>query len=304
MITKPTVLVLGAGASAHLGFPLGPALYASVCEGLDPHLSNNFRQHLNVSQHNPYVLDEFRGSLLKSGVRSVDEFLEYRQEFTDIGKAAMAYVLTRHESEDPLFRPNLTNWYKTVWGYMRGKLDTFADNKISIITFNYDRSFEQFLYVAMSNLHRSDHAATQAILKSFRVLHVHGQLGWLPWQIKPGTHNERRNYNGEWSQPALGVCIKSMRMIHEDAPQSAELLSQIKAWLNEAERIVFLGFSFHPTNVQKLQLDALDDLTGKSLFATGVGLSKTRAEQLRQVYPLKIFDQEIESLLTHEVALT
>ena len=35
MITLPTVLVLGAGASAHLDFPLGEELYKRVCAALD-----------------------------------------------------------------------------------------------------------------------------------------------------------------------------------------------------------------------------------------------------------------------------
>ncbi|MDZ4341559.1 MAG: hypothetical protein U1E51_03875, partial [Candidatus Binatia bacterium] len=98
MIKKPTVLILGAGASIDYGFPLGRILITNLCGSLK-------------SERDPYVkflvscgfdfglITAFRESLEFSGQPSIDAFLENRVEFLDVGKAAIACDLIPAESE-------------------------------------------------------------------------------------------------------------------------------------------------------------------------------------------------------------
>ena len=75
----------------------------------------------------------------------IDAFLTVGQSF-NVGKLAIAYCLMLFEDETKLYQPDGDlrggNWY----AYLVGKLDLtfeeFGNNKLSIVTFNYDRSLE------------------------------------------------------------------------------------------------------------------------------------------------------------------
>ena len=64
-----------------------------------------------------------------------------------IGKAAIAAVLIRCEKLANLQRPvgdDPDDWISRVWSSLQktGK-DDFGENKLSIVSFNYDRSLEE-----------------------------------------------------------------------------------------------------------------------------------------------------------------
>lgn len=134
------VLVLGAGASAHLGFPIG----ADLCSRMISNTRN--------SQSEPYkgllymeFLDEditaFHESIEKSFPHSIDEFLSDRPEFIEIGRAAIAQILIGCEDEKQL-RKRERNWYGLLRDRIRAEV---VNNQFSpvIVTFNYDLSLDR-----------------------------------------------------------------------------------------------------------------------------------------------------------------
>ena len=141
------VLVLGAGASKPYGLPLGTELRDSVIRA-----ENNFALYQRVLdvEITKYQYAEFTKTLAHSGFSSVDAFLEENSEWLEIGKAAIALELLKAEwkSINNLFPPKQPkdHWYETLWSYLKApSWSTFKKNKISIITFNYDRSLEHYL---------------------------------------------------------------------------------------------------------------------------------------------------------------
>jgi hypothetical protein len=62
----------------------------------------------------------------------------------DIGKAAMSIHLVGCEQVPKIFgEPNGFNWLKYLFRRMQGgSFEVFGDNKVSFVTFNYDRVIE------------------------------------------------------------------------------------------------------------------------------------------------------------------
>ena len=83
MITKPTVLVLGAGASMAYGFPSGIELRDNILMELEG-VNINILRGLG---HAPHELENFKKAFTRSPVYSIDAFLERRLEFMDLGKS-------------------------------------------------------------------------------------------------------------------------------------------------------------------------------------------------------------------------
>jgi hypothetical protein len=78
MITTPTVLVLGAGASYPYGFPTAKGLKELICEQFSSTdaSASQFLSFLNSEGLNypPEAFSEFKEAFLKSGQPSVDPF--------------------------------------------------------------------------------------------------------------------------------------------------------------------------------------------------------------------------------------
>jgi len=95
MISKRTVLVLGAGASNHLGYPVGPQLINQIVSLPGTEIFKNI--------YDEEIIKNFQYRLKRYGSYSIDEFLEKNREFIEIGKSFIAYCLKKYEDEDKLF---------------------------------------------------------------------------------------------------------------------------------------------------------------------------------------------------------
>ena len=73
--------------------------------------------------------------LSASGQYSVDAFLEHCPEFLDMGKAAIAFELSKNERRQRLYEPS---WYQYLFNRMCRRFEDFAANRLTIVTFNYD----------------------------------------------------------------------------------------------------------------------------------------------------------------------
>src|SRR5439155_20353552 len=149
MIEKPTVLILGAGASKPYGFPTGEELLREIVD-IKHHGPTPLEDRLRECSFLPKDIQHFVDELNRSGRKSVDAFLEHRPEFEKIGKAAMIAALIPKEDPATLFdRSKPEHWYQYLFQQMGSSLDQPYKSKLSVITFNYDRSLEFFLLNAL-----------------------------------------------------------------------------------------------------------------------------------------------------------
>ena len=247
MITTPTVLVLGAGASCPYGFPTAEGLRQLICEQF---VSAGSRASKFLSSANPeglkYTPEEFsnfRDAFLKSGQPSVDAFSHRRPEFLGVGKLAIAFCLMPFEREEKLYHPDGKDWYQYLSVKLNSSFEEFGENQLSIITFNYDRSVERYLLNSLMNLHGKTLDECVKALAQIPILHVYGQLGEVPYpqqgsQMYLPDQIEHPRY--------VGTAAAGIRLYHEEAEAASTSAREL---LSRAKRICFLGFSYNQFNV-------------------------------------------------------
>jgi NAD-dependent SIR2 family protein deacetylase len=255
VITTPTVLVLGAGASYPYGFPTAKGLKELICEQFSSTnaRASQFLSFLNPegSNYAPEEFFQFREAFLKSGQPSVDAFLERRPEFLDVGKLAIAFCLMPFEKEANLYYPDPSrggNWYEYLSVKLNSSFEEFGQNKVSIITFNYDRSLEHYLLNSLINLHGKTRDECAEALAQIPIVHVYGQLGEraYPQQGSQMYRPDQVEHPRYVETAAAGI-----RLYHEEAEAASTSAREL---LSRAKRICFLGFSYNPFNVARLKL--------------------------------------------------
>jgi len=178
--------------------------------------------------------------------------LEYRNEFLEIGKVSIARALIPYEEENLVQNAikKDDDWYGYLFNQMNTTFEDFDKNKVSFITFNYDRSLEYYLLQTI--IHSYGVSEPEAIdkLKSIPIIHLHGQLGVLPgFQKDENEYN--RAYSSRISTSDIQNCAKNIKIIHEAEKITAEF-ERAHEIIQSAEIRCFLGFGFHENNIERL----------------------------------------------------
>jgi len=246
VITKKTVLILGAGASKDYGFPLGQKLRDDIC-GMWSTRTGALAA-IETASGNIDVIG-FTEKLKTSGYTSVDWFLEDYPHFIEAGKYAIASVLIPHEVPKKLFPPHqpTAHWYEVLLNTLDTPPGSFSDNNLSVVTFNYDRSLEYYFLKVLETRRGSPEKAINE-MKSLEVVHVHGWLGELaPYAL------DGRSYSPEIEPGDISKAAENIMVIGE-ASEETEAFARARELLKAAERIVFLGFGYHEKSVQRLEV--------------------------------------------------
>jgi len=249
MIRSPTVLILGAGASAPFGFPAGRELLLQICAHLSA--DTDLKQRLRACGYEQKLIECFRDELYLSMQPSVDAFLEKRSEFLEVGKAAIACALIPYEQESKLYRGERLDWYEYLFNQMSTSLEEFRSSQLSVVTFNYDRSLEHFLFLALKHSYGLSDEECAEQLKAVPIVHVYGTLGGC-------LHSDggSRPYEPTVTPDVVKQCTSAIKIVHEGTTDDPELAAAHDL-LVRAEVVCFLGFGYHPVNVERLKLDML-----------------------------------------------
>lgn len=273
MITRRTVIILGAGASKPYGLPLGPELRDDVVR-----LCGELGYSLVLKSRGGSAADitEFAKDLATSGFSSVDAFLEQRPRWLQLGKVAMALSLLAGEFKTAgrLFPPNQPrdHWYQVLWGAIQAPTYTaFREQPLAIVTFNYDRSLEHYLANVLSN----HYAVTPAVAAaSLPLLHVHGSLG----------HYTDTVFGKPISDPALDQAAQSIRVVHE-TDMTDSYFAKARDLIGGAEKVLFLGFGYLPANMRKLGFPLPFAFPGeRTVVGTHKGIKARAWEQVCNTY--------------------
>jgi hypothetical protein len=278
MITQDTVLILGAGASMAYGFPSGQKLKSLIWQKLE-----NCRDVIPIAfgadiatlaQREAFdvFVENFRENLLLSPDYSIDSFLEHHNDdYKKLGKIGIASVLLPLERKRYLYddwmlsfttenfssiiRPKDGHWYQYLFNQIckHCKFEEFSCNKISVITFNYDRSLEYYLLNCLRAKYKKSLPECAEVLKKIPILHVYGKLGNLPEL----SDSDSIKYDTPEGVPSdsLETAERSIKIIHVPNTNTSPEFLDAQKLIIKAKRIYFLGFGYLGENMRRLFTD-------------------------------------------------
>ena len=262
------VLILGAGASSHLGFPLGRSLWTEIIQNTENRDSAAFRSLLDMGFDEQAVLG-FRDRLKKFLPGTIDEFLAEWRDFRDIGKAAIAQVIIAREDEDKISQPD-SNWYFLLAKRIRLDIgrNTFPP---LIVTFNYDLSLDKCLLDFFRSTDR--HKNIKTLDDAVTLLHVHGALGQLDVENGPLF----RSYGNNLSPKGILEASQGIRVPGEIENDLGIAMVRAQKAIAEAERVIFLGFGYDETNLDNLRIE---DWKHSKFYGTAFNLDRKSRDKL------------------------
>jgi hypothetical protein len=132
---------------------------------------------------------------------------------------------------------------------------------------------EHYLYHALQTYYAISTEEACKILNKLVISHPYGLVSFLQWQnvwCYPFAGEKNIRAHETSISLALGGMADSIRTFTEQVKDQAAL-ARIRQQVQEAETVIFLGFAFHPLNMQLLASDVTSN--AKRVFATAKGIS-------------------------------
>jgi hypothetical protein len=268
-----TLLIVGAGASADLSFPVGNELKTNIrsCANVkwNGFELTGIREYCRLAEdlarayyggHLEKIiaaLKDINENVVLSG--SIDQFLSSRQSYQDVvrlAKLAIAFEISKAEAKCHL-NENTSNlshtefvhlsetyltrlWARLQSGKSIDEWKRFFD-KLKIITFNYDRVIEQFFSLALRRFCKVDADEATAFVSGLPILQVYGYLGTLD----AGSPEHCR------FAPDLNAIIgASERILTFSETVADNIKDDIRNYVTWADRVICLGFSYANVNME------------------------------------------------------
>jgi hypothetical protein len=317
---RPTVFVVGAGASSDFDLPTGDGLIKTIAPLLDlyfeaGHLTRGDHQVLEaIHQHARATVGEYHaiGHLIGKArliseampaALSIDNFIDAHRGDGDLeicAKLAIVKSILIEERKSNLF--GITENHKSFdfWKIRNTWLVRFfqmaSENisvgelrdifcNVSIVVFNYDRCIEAFIPRMLSHYYGIAIEKARDVASTLRIVHPYGMVG---------TYTSLHGLSVDFGSTELNLLqeAKGIRTFCEGVADPA-LAGAVSELLGEAETLVFLGFAFHPINMRLLDV-AAPNL--RRIFATTYGLSKSSQSSVEDE-AVSLFGKEAPTVL-------
>jgi hypothetical protein len=285
MIKTNSVFILGAGASVPYGYPTGFELVQEIKTFLsnfpfDPRIApkDMLETHMFFKQlvNSLSELDEFYNALLKASTYSIDKFLENRPDYLELGKLLITYILKKKENEHRLFIGlKESNWLAELFNRIDANEDNIPKNRISFITFNYDRSLEFFIYNLLKSRSTKGGGGILKLLSNIPIVHVYGSLGCFPWEDSSGIP-----YSWEFKPKDIRRMANNIQIMSDEV--ETEELKTAHILLNSARNIHFIGFGYDYSNMQRLKI--VDFASKKNINGTALKIPETRRKEIETFF--------------------
>jgi hypothetical protein len=309
MTPKSLVLVLGAGASKEANLPTGEELKVLIAALLDIRYSDFSRldngdpvlaSALHVLAESDKALLDARNEFLKTAwhiresmpqAASIDNFIDSHRgndRIAAVGKVAIARCILTAEAGSGMGMNRETGrpinfdlladtWYNrffrlVVEGCQKEGLPERL-RRVAVVSFNYDRSFEQYFHLALQTYFRIPAPEAATILGALDIYHPYGTVGTLPWQGGAVAFGETLDAQ------ALVASARELRTFTEGTDARKSDIDAIRALMATGERIAFLGFAFHRLNMDLLfaELQRSHTKPSRAMYATAKGMSLSNA---------------------------
>lgn len=304
MFRDNTVFVVGAGASAEFGLPLGDQLLKLIKANSEFHVNgytlingvdeiykcivNRYTKHDDIINGCLEAMGEINRAIDFAG--SIDEFINRHNDdaiIAEVGKLQIAYAISEAErysrfalmadQMDHLLPNDLSDtWINTFAqllfdGVRNNEVDLIGNN-ITIICFNYDRCIELFLTDAIFKTFRGiSYEQAFHIVERMNIIHPYGSLGSL---------NDH-----PFGKKATAQDIRAMSesIVTWSESQCSDITPKIQAAMLGATTVVFLGFAFAPQNMKLLTVQNSFDVDeqGVETFATAYGYNSVIDDRLK-----------------------
>jgi len=307
MIEQNTVFILGAGASCPYNYLSGKGLRKDIWKNFSSNYKTfvlkPWQDKLEDQQIEIYLkpINEFIDKFYFSSTQSIDLFLSRNPKYKELGQLAITLTMFQSEQQS-LFREKLDNekhdWYLHILNTMTRKFirkDSciINENKISFITFNYDRSLENFLYESLINSFTEiSPEIIETQLRKIPFIHMYGQIAPLPWQ----NHEAGIPYKSNLNELDPTLFTENIRVIYEERDNSMDsTIKQARDIIESAERIFFLGFGYAEENLELLKIRDL--LHGNQrVYGTVLGLTDREINRIKGIFEFKIVLKAFEDM--------
>lgn len=329
MFNSKTVFIIGAGASAEVNMPVGSELKEKIAKRLDfskgqpdedigdRFIWDAFEKLVALKGDQSSTIIDYRKSAtqIKEGMNtasSIDTYLDTYKNNSKMavcGKLAIIRSILKAERGSKLFYDvSKTNnldfskikdtWYMHFFNTLtiastKNKEHEIFEN-VSFIIFNYDRCFEHFLFCALMNHFQMPPVEAMKLVESVKIFHPYGTVGPKPFPSEiagkdcvPFGSSERGN---------ILELSNNLKTFTEQMTDQ-ELLSDMHELINQADKVVFLGFAFHDQNLNLLQSPR--SLQTKKILASAYGISDSDCYFLSNKL-LGMFGGNMESRPIHE----
>lgn len=284
MIKEKTLLILGAGASFPYGYPTAIGLRKFIITEFRNRYSTYLHQikvpqenlNLEISKYDQ-IIEEFKAS-------STDSFDLYltrnRDKYYDIGKFLLSWCILWFEQNSD-FNEDMTDsnldWYSKLYKemtngiYSSSELEKFKENELDIITFNYDRSLEEFLFRSLFFSFTGGRGQVADLVKGINIFHVYGKICNLQWEDP--MHGQKYSTNNVLD---LAYDLRNnIQIIYDERKGEIEKIAEM---IKSAEKIFFLGFGYSQENLEAL---GLQSLLNSNQYIYGSAYKSTEAERTK-----------------------
>lgn len=318
MFKSKTLFIVGAGASKEVKMPLGEDLKRDIAISLNTGFggagqirnAKSRKMYEVIYQHSRSgesyskdVLEYLTHAKAISDAMplaiSIDNYIDAHQKnpFIELcGKLAIVRSILDAErnsslySDDPYIEEHWEGSdFKRLEGtWLAGFFNMLTENvtkdsiesvfeNVAFITFNYDRCIEQYLYKALQTYYSVTPQEAGNVLSKLTIIHPYGSVGKFP---HIGGDGMVASYGDERAD--LLKVAKQIKTFSQQI-EEPEILDKIHDEIEKAQKLVFLGFAFHPQNMDLLQVNKLRRLENKiQVYATMYGVSKSDQEEIKK----------------------
>ena len=127
--------------------------------------------------------------------------------------------------------------------------EEFQDHALSIVTFNYDRSLEEYFHLSLMHGFGLSEIEAAEYLTAIPIVHVYGQLGKYFYLDPKG-----RYYTPQANLGELRELLSEMKILPEGKHKSSEF-TRARKFIQNADIVCFIGFGFDDTNLLRLGIE-------------------------------------------------